>query len=176
MLLPAAYRIHSKGCSVTVHFMVSAVTYCKFVAYFFQELLIGDVIVQPLFLQPLDQTLMQLLPLVARPCSQHSTSPGDWTSVALPTIPPQLLQPMMLKHIQDKSLQVDHTFLATLSAHRESLQQQQQQVLLSCMQWFQQTLQTAMSSSATPINLATAVSSPEMLPYIRLIGKRPVLL
>ena len=165
-LLPAAFHIHSNGCSITVHIMLCAVTCCK-------ELLIDDVIVQA-FLQPLDQTLMQLLPVFTKSCSQHSISPGYWTTVGLPNIPPQLLQPMMLKHIQDKSLQVDHTLLATLPTHPESLQQQQQ-VLLSCMQWFHHTLQTAMSNSATTVNSAT-VSSPDMLPYIRLISKRPRIL
>lgn len=116
---------------------------------------------------------MQLLPLFGKPCSQHSTLPGYWTSFGLPHIEPQLLQPMMLKHIQDKSLQVDHTFLATfypLPAHSEGFQQQHR-VLLSCVQWFHQTLQTAMSSSATTVNSATAVSSADMLPYIRLMSK-----
>ena len=124
-----------------------------------------------LCMQALDQILMQLLPLFAKP-RQDTVSPGYCAGVGLPKVEPQLMQPILLRHIQDKSLRVDPSYLTShhpLQCHPEG-HQQQQEVLVSCMQWFHETVRKAMSSN-DELSYSIAVSSADMLPYIQLISR-----
>lgn len=80
---------------------------------------------------------------------------------------------MLLERIQDKFMKVDYSCLA--SFHRFWFQpehhQPQGRVLESCMQWFHETVRSAMMSTSDELRPIPAVTSANMLPYIRLISE-----
>lgn len=125
-------------------------------------------------LQHLDQILLLLLPLFATP---HPASMAPvYTSVGVPRVDFQLVQPVIVDSIQDKSLKIDRSYLASckeVQSHPQ-IHQQQQGPLLSCMRWFHETMRTAMSSiDELHLEYSPAITGANTCPYINLISKQP---
>ena len=109
-------------------------------------------------------------------CDTTPSKYGAYTSVGVPRVDFQLVQPVIVDSIQDKSLKIDRSYLASckeVQSHPQ-IHQQQQGPLLSCMRWFHETMRTAMSSiDELHLEYSPAITGANTCPYINLISKQP---